>query len=110
MTIVCYFRTAESFFKKSLEMREAILGLEHPDVAQSLNNLAALYNDKQLYEKAEPLYIRALEIRRKVSTVGSCWSGLWRSVQLGLINPVFEGQYSWVSFIRSLKVSTVGSR
>ena len=71
MTIVCYFRTAESFFKKSLEMREAILGLEHPDVAQSLNNLAALYNDKQLYEKAEPLYIRALEIRRKVSTVGS---------------------------------------
>ena len=60
------FRTAESFFKRSLEMRESVLGPDHPDIAQSLNNLAALYNDRKQYDKAEPLYERALKIRSKV--------------------------------------------
>ena len=49
-------------------MREAVLGPDSDEVAQSLNNLAALYNDKKQYDKAEPLYLRAVEIRRKVST------------------------------------------
>ena len=48
-------------------MREHVLGPDHPDLAQSLNNLAALYNDRKLYSKAEPLYERALKIRLKVS-------------------------------------------
>lgn len=47
-------------------MRSAILKEDHPDLAQSLNNLAALYNDRKLYDKAAPLYERALEIRQKV--------------------------------------------
>ena len=41
-------RAASSFFQRSLEMREAVLGPDHPDVAQSLHNLAALYNDQKL--------------------------------------------------------------
>ena len=49
-------------------MREGVLGPDHPDLAQSLNNLAALYNDRKLYSKAEPLYERALKIRLKVSS------------------------------------------
>lgn len=61
------FSAAESFFKRSLEMRESLLGADHPDVACSLNNLAALYNDNKMYDKAEPLYDRALKIRMKVS-------------------------------------------
>lgn len=47
-------------------MREATLGSDHPDIAQSLNNLAALYNDRKQYDKAEPLYERALQIRLQV--------------------------------------------
>ena len=47
-------------------MRESVLGPDHPDIAQSLNNLAALYNDRKQYDKAEPLYERALKIRSKV--------------------------------------------
>ena len=47
-------------------MREITLGPDHPDLAQSLNNLAALYNDRKQFDKAEPLYERALEIRLKV--------------------------------------------
>ena len=50
-------------------MREHVLGPDHPDLAQSLNNMAALYNDRKLYSKAEPLYERSLKIRLKVSTL-----------------------------------------
>lgn len=58
-------RTAELFLKRSLEMRERVLGSDHPDCAQSLNNLAALYNEKKHYDKAEELYEKALDIRRR---------------------------------------------
>ena len=40
------------------------LGENHPDFAQSLNNLAALYKSQANYTAAEPLYRQALEIRR----------------------------------------------
>ena len=47
-------------------MRKDVLGEDHPDVAQSLNNLAALANDRKEYEKAIPLYEKALKIRKQV--------------------------------------------
>ncbi|MHC1756201.1 MAG: tetratricopeptide repeat protein [Methanosarcina sp.] len=40
-------------------------GPEHPDVATTLNNLALLYEGMGKYEKALPLYKRALEIIEK---------------------------------------------
>jgi len=42
------------------------LGSDHPDVANSLNNLAGLYRNQGRYSEAEPLYKRALSIREKV--------------------------------------------
>jgi nephrocystin-3 len=69
MYLFVFFRTAESFFKRALEMRECTLGPDHLDLAQSLNNLAALYNDRKQFSKAEPLYERALEIKTQVSSV-----------------------------------------
>jgi tetratricopeptide (TPR) repeat protein len=44
---------------------EKALGPEHPNVATSLNNLAALYKAQGRYAEAEPLYRRALEIWEK---------------------------------------------
>ncbi len=41
------------------------LGPEHPDVAESLNNLAELYRAQGKYAGAEPLYKRALAIWEK---------------------------------------------
>ena len=38
----------------------------HPSVANTLNNLALLYDSMGAYEKALPLYQRALGIREKV--------------------------------------------
>ncbi len=46
--------------------REEVLGPEHPDVAQSLNNLALLYQVQGNYAEAEPLYRRSLAIYEKV--------------------------------------------
>ena len=40
-------------------------GPEHPDVAQSLNNLAVLYHNRGEYAEAEPLYQRSLAVWQK---------------------------------------------
>jgi tetratricopeptide (TPR) repeat protein len=45
------------------------LGEEHPDVAGSLNNLAALLEAQGKYDEAEPLYRQSLAIDRKVSVL-----------------------------------------
>jgi len=49
-------------YERELSQREAELGPEHPDVAESLSNLAILYNQQGQHEKALPLYERALAI------------------------------------------------
>jgi CHAT domain-containing protein/Flp pilus assembly protein TadD len=46
-------------------IREKALGAEHPDTAESLNNLGMLYKEKGDYGKAEPLMIRTLAIYEK---------------------------------------------
>jgi tetratricopeptide (TPR) repeat protein len=51
--------------KKALEIAEKALGPDHPDVATSLNNLAALYQTQGQYAQVEPLYKRSLAIREK---------------------------------------------
>ncbi len=52
-----------------LQIREKALGAEHPDVAQSLNNLAILHSAQGEYAAAAPLFERALRILEK--TVGA---------------------------------------
>jgi tetratricopeptide (TPR) repeat protein len=44
---------------------EKSLGTDHPRVANSLNNLAALYLEQGRYAEAEPLYRRSLVIYEK---------------------------------------------
>ena len=51
--------------KKALEVAEKNVGPDHPSVALSLNNLAALYSSQGQYAAAEPLYKRSLAIREK---------------------------------------------
>src|SRR5262249_55501743 len=40
------------------------LGERHPDYATSLNNLAGLYGELGRHAEAEPLLVKAMEIRR----------------------------------------------
>jgi CHAT domain-containing protein/Tfp pilus assembly protein PilF len=48
-----------------LGIREKALGPNHPDVAQSLNNLALLYGNQGRHAEAEPLHKRSLAIYEK---------------------------------------------
>jgi len=47
-------------------LRKRLLGDNHPDVATSLNNLAALYYSQGRYTEAEPLYREAIKIATQV--------------------------------------------
>jgi tetratricopeptide (TPR) repeat protein len=53
-------------FKRSLTIREKALGLDHPDVAESLNDLAEFYRVQGRYADAEALFKRSLAIWQKV--------------------------------------------
>ena len=59
------YAEAEPLYQRSLAIREKALGKDHPDVATSLNNLAALYHNQGKYAEAEPLYQRSLAIWEK---------------------------------------------
>ena len=60
------YAEAQLPLEHALILREKVLGPEHPDVAQSLNNLAELYRVQGRYADAEPHYQRALTIFEKV--------------------------------------------
>jgi tetratricopeptide (TPR) repeat protein len=59
------YAAARPLFERALAIREKALGPEHPETAQSLNNLAALLQDQGDLAGARPLYERALAIREK---------------------------------------------
>jgi tetratricopeptide (TPR) repeat protein len=60
------YEQTEPLYKRALAIRKKVLGLQHPDVATSLNNLAMLYYSQGRYEQAEPLYVKALEMNKRL--------------------------------------------
>ncbi len=60
------YDVAEPHLRSALELHRRELGDEHPDVANSLNNLAALLQANGDYAAAEPLYREALGLYRKL--------------------------------------------
>ncbi|XP_030102425.1 kinesin light chain 1 isoform X4 [Mus musculus] len=56
------YKEAEPLCKRALEIREKVLGKDHPDVAKQLNNLALLCQNQGKYEEVEYYYQRALGI------------------------------------------------
>lgn len=60
------YRNVVVIAKKALAVAERDFGPNHPNTARSLNNLAFLYKIKDQHALAEPLYIRALGIWKKV--------------------------------------------
>ena len=59
------YSEAEPLFRQALEIRDRVLGREHPAVAVTLINLASVYLAQGKYANAEPLYKRSLEIFEK---------------------------------------------
>ncbi|WP_230966801.1 tetratricopeptide repeat protein [Nostoc commune] len=58
------YQQAESWLQKCVELTQNRLGLEHTDVAASLNNLAGFYKSTGRYSEAEPLYQQALKLSK----------------------------------------------
>ena len=81
------YQEAEPLLQCSLAIKERTLGLDHPSVATTLNNLVELYRSQGRYEEAEPLYQRSLAIKEKalgpdhpeVATTLNNLAGLYRS-------------------------------
>ncbi len=53
---------AEELYRRSLAMKEKLVGPEHPVVANTLNNLAVICRRQERFDEAEELYARALQI------------------------------------------------
>jgi tetratricopeptide (TPR) repeat protein len=64
------FSVAEPLFLRALEIREQVLEAGHPDIANSLRNLAEVYRAQRKYNKAELLFLRALKIQEQVLEAG----------------------------------------
>ncbi len=60
------FGEAATLLAESLSIRRKLLGDEHPDIANSLNNLAVVLQNQGKYDEAEPLFREAILIFRKV--------------------------------------------
>jgi len=60
-----YFN-ALSIYKKTLVLRERILGLEHPNTAGSYNNIGVVYEKIGNYNKALEYNDKALKIRKEI--------------------------------------------
>ena len=62
------YAQAQPLFEKALEIRRRLLTDDHPNTADSYNNLAANLNAQGKYAQAQPLFEKALEIHRRLLT------------------------------------------
>ena len=60
------YPNALSIHKKTLVLREKILGLKHHDTATSYHNIGFVYNKQGNYDKALEYYNKALGIKKKI--------------------------------------------
>jgi len=60
------FAKALETFQKALEIRRAVLGDRHPDIAASYNNIAIVYQAQGEHARTLEMFIKALEINRAV--------------------------------------------
>jgi tetratricopeptide (TPR) repeat protein len=69
------YTEAEAMHLKAIQIKEQLLGRNDYEVALSLGHLASLYNyDMHMFEKAEELYLRSIDIGINLFGVG--YSGL----------------------------------
>jgi tetratricopeptide (TPR) repeat protein len=58
----CEFHDTEYMLKKILKTQQKLLGPEHPNLAQTLNNLGVLCHTQGRHAEAEAFYLWALEV------------------------------------------------
>ena len=60
------YEEALPLYQRALAIREERLGGDHPNVADTLNDMAAVYYTTKRYREARPLFERALAIQERV--------------------------------------------
>ena len=60
------FNNAEQLEGKVKDMREEVLGAEHPDTITSMSNLASTYWDQGRQDEAEQLQVQVMDMRKKL--------------------------------------------
>ena len=68
---IVYYNTKEydkalEYFSNALNIKEKVLGAEHPQTATSYNNIGFVYYNQKEYYKALEYHLKALEIQEKV--------------------------------------------
>ncbi len=86
-----HYKEAGPLLSRALAILEKTLDPDHPDVGQTLNDLAVLYCDQGHYEEAEPLLKRALAIREK--TLGPDHPEIGQTLNNLAILYVDQGRY-----------------
>jgi tetratricopeptide (TPR) repeat protein/DNA-binding XRE family transcriptional regulator len=61
-----WYSQAVEFCQKALKLYEWVLGPEHPEIANNLNNLALVYDEMRKHSSAESRFQQALEIYKRV--------------------------------------------
>lgn len=57
---------AAEFYRKGLEGREEVLGVDHPSTLEVVNSLALLLEVKRSFDESEEMFKRAFEGRKKM--------------------------------------------
>jgi tetratricopeptide (TPR) repeat protein len=60
------YQLAEFWYQNWVNVCQFLFKKDHPDIADSLNNLAVLYYKQGKYSKAEPLFLQALEMTKRL--------------------------------------------
>lgn len=98
---------AEAFAERAIEIKESLLGADAPALATSLDNAGVLFFVRGDYERAAPLYERALEILSSAAANDPRYEADLGRVHSHL-GPLFQelGQYSTARehYERSLEV------
>lgn len=64
--IINQYKAAEQMHRQELQIREEVLGREHPDTLCSLYGLARVLNSQGRYAEAEQMYRQMLELKERV--------------------------------------------
>jgi eukaryotic-like serine/threonine-protein kinase len=81
------YSRAQPLLQESMEIRERVLGPEHPETLRSLNSLGVVVSSQGHYAEAEKLLRESLDLRRRIlgpehpdtlRSMNDLASGLWR--------------------------------
>lgn len=99
-------KASESIFVKSLEIREKIWGPVHPDIADSLNNMAVVLDQRGAFDHAAELFRKSLEMNEKI--YGSDHAGnvvILNNLAVALINANGNLEKAEKYFQRALEIN-----